>query len=422
MSDSTEPNTNSNDSTVHRRAFELAWTSTAYFGEGLPYSFLHQLISQYLTSVGAPARVVGATSWFHAPVIAKSAIAPLIDRVGRRRLVMLALQFVLGLLMIATGWIIADPDPAYQALVSILIALAILHAVHDIACDGFFIIALSPASQALYSGSRIAAFRAAMYVGSGLLVVLASRTSWPIALSTAGALMIAVSGINSILIPQLVEPRIESTSLGRSWVHTYRSLLSQPRIGLVLAFILTYRIGDTLTFAMGPVLLRSLGMGDEARGWLAMIGLTASIVGSLGAGVLIARDGLERWFAPFTWAMAMPFYLILTLVQPSVYLIASVVAVEQLAGAFAGTALPVFLIRRSRRAYSASDYAILSSLVAIASTAVGGFSGFINETLGQIGYFSLCFFASIPALLLVRLVPTTPIDPSAPIGEPTKPN
>ncbi len=422
-------------SPASRRARELGWTTSAYFGEGLPYAILHMLVTEFLTAIGAPASEVGYTSWFHVPVTAKPLLGPIVDLVGTKRAWTIAMQ-----LLIAAGigglalWLGPDAGPAgmhppsWLGFWLVLGVIAVLHSMHDIACDGFYMLALDARGQALYSGTRQAAFRAAMYVGGAALVLLAApghtlgglteagRSHWQPAFLCAASLLGLTAVTNTLALPVVAEPRATKSDGSREpfWA-TYRAFFAQPGIALVLAFALTYRLGDTMTSSMSSVLLRDLGLSTVDRGILRSFSLTTSILGSVAAGALLARGGLERWLVPFTWAMAVPWYLVVALFEPPFWAIAIAVVLEQLAGALAGTASTVLLMRRSRRAFSASHYAFFSALVSLGSTMSGGFSGHLYERVGAIRYFALTVLASLPALVLVREVPLEPVDrPASP--------
>jgi PAT family beta-lactamase induction signal transducer AmpG len=392
-----------------RRAKTLAWTSTAYFGEGLPYALLHQLVTEYLTSLGAPSREIGATSWFHLPVTLKPLWSPLVDLVGTRRGWTFGLQlaFGLGIALVGAWATLGHTDRTlFWAALGLL---ALMHAVHDIACDGFYMLALKPREQALYSGTRQAAYRAAMYVGGGALVLVAARFGWQVAFTTAGLLTAGTGLLNGRLLPHVDEPR-GPAHLAPSLRSVYRSFFSQPQAWTVLAFVLTYRLGDVLTSSMSPVLMRELGLGLETRGWLRTAGLTSTIGGSVAAGWLLARGGLDRWFPRFTWFMAVPWYLVVAWLRPPTWAVGLAVVLEQLAGALAGTAATVFMMRRCARAFSASHYAFFTALVSLGSTAAGGFSGLLYERIGGVAYFALTLAASLPALWLVGRIPTHALD------------
>lgn len=415
----------------HLRA--LGWTSSAYFGEGLPYSILHQLVTEFLTAIGAPPAVVGYTSWFHLPVTGKPLLSPIVDLVGSKRAWTIAMQALIGLGVIglslflgpdpsAAGAMHAGP-PSWVGLWLLLGVIAVLHAMHDIACDGFYMLALDTRGQALYSGTRQAAYRAAMYVGGAGLVLLASperelgplgaagRSHWQLAFFTAGALLLVTALVNTLALPKVHEPHAatKERTATRVW-ESYRTFLAQRGILILLAFALTYRLGDTMTSAMSSVLLRDLGVTLEERGLLRSIALTTTIGGSILSGALLARGGLERWLVPFTWVMAIPWYLGVAIFQPSLVWIGAAVVLEQLAGSLAGTAATVLLMRRCRRTFSASHYAFFTALVSLGSTMSGGLSGHLYEWVGVVPYFALTLVASAPALILVRFVPTDVVD------------
>jgi PAT family beta-lactamase induction signal transducer AmpG len=315
----------------------LLWTGTTYFGEGLPWSFLHQIATEFLTAIGASKTQIGSTSLLHLAVTFKFVWSPLVDLFGRRRTWVVLLQLLLGGGMFAVAAISATRN--MTVFWTALGVLAVVHATHDIACDGFYLQALDKAAQALYSGVRIAAFRLAMIVGSSVLVVLAGQTSWTFAFGGAGALMILIALINMAVMPRIDErkaaqpgPALDgaagvatggaapAASAGPSkadkFFASYRSFLSQPRAAVVLAFMFFYKLGDIMMFAMSKPLLRDIGVDTSHRGLLNGLGTAAFIVGSVAGGALVARAGIERCLAPMTLFqnLAIPFYIVLAVV------------------------------------------------------------------------------------------------------------
>ena len=323
---------------------------------------------------------------------------------------------------------------------SVLTVFAIFHATHDIACDGFYLQALDKHDQALYSGVRIAAFRGAMIIGSSVLVVLAGRTSWVLGFGAAGVLMIVVGLVNGVVMPRLSEPRggdgdaasaEAGTGAGASaarpgaahhrrpppiqafWA-AFSSFVTQPQAGLVLSFMLFYKLGDIMMFAMSKPLLRDIGVDTAHRGVLNGLGTGATILGSVLGGALIARKGIERCLAPMTFFqnMAIPLYLMMAIVRPSFWGVVPVVLFEQFAAGVGAAAHVVFLMQRCRKAFSASHYALATAVVSVASTVSGYLSGPLNEAVGHVWFFTIAFIASWPSLVLVLLVPKTPLEPA----------
>ena len=399
----------------------LLWTSTTYFGEGLPWSFLHQMGTEYLTAIGASTTQIGSTSLLHLAVTFKFLWSPVVDLFGRKRTWLWGLQILLGLGMFAVAAVSSSRNLAvFWVLLS---ALAVVHATHDIACDGFYLQALDKPDQALYSGTRLAAYRLAMIVGSSLLVYLAGRTSWLLGFGAAGVLMILIAIVNATVMPHPperdpsaeplpTEPRAARAARTAAFMAAYRSFLTQPQAALVLSFLLFYRLGDIMMFAMSKPLLRDLGVDTAHRGVLNGFGTAASILGVVVGGAIVARRGLGRCLVPMTYAqnLAIPLYIAMAVFKPSWGGIFVIVLVEQLAAGFGMAASTVFLMQRCRRAFSASHFAMATSVVSLASTFSGYVSGPLNGRLGHPIFFTLAFAASLPSLILVLFVPKTPIE------------
>jgi PAT family beta-lactamase induction signal transducer AmpG len=399
----------------------LLWTSTTYFGEGLPWSFLHQMGTEFLTAVGASKTQIGATSLLHLAVTFKFAWSPVLDLFGRRRTWVWALQLVLGAGMLGVAWL--APSRNLTAFWFAVSAMAIVHATHDIACDGFYLQALDRHGQALYSGTRLGAYRLAMIVGASVLVYLAGETSWLIGFGAAGLLMIAVGLLNAVVMPNpperhAVAPRGAHGEALKpaAFLEAFRSFIAQPQAGTVFAFMLTYRLGDIMMFAMSKPLLRDLGVDTAHRGILNGVGTAASILGVVLGGAYVARRGLARSLVPLVYAQnfAIPLYILMAVLKPAYGGIAAIVTVEQLVSGLGIAGSTVFLMQRCRRAFSASHFAMATSLVSLASTFSGYASGPLDDRLGHPLFFTVAFLASIPSLVLVWLVPKTPLEADPP--------
>jgi PAT family beta-lactamase induction signal transducer AmpG len=397
-----------------RRA--LLWTSTTYFGEGLPWSFLHQMGTEFLTAIGASKTQIGATSLLHLAVTFKFAWSPVLDLFGRRRTWLWVLQFILGVGMLVVAAI--APSRNLTMFWIAASAMAIVHATHDIACDGFYLEALDRRDQALYSGTRLGAYRLAMIVGNSILVVLAGRTSWLLGFGVAGVLMIVTAAVNAVVMPKPPEPEADRVAHG-SGIHrpaafaaAFWSFIAQPQAVRVLAFMLTYRLGDIMMFAMSKPLLRDIGVDTAQRGFLNGTGTGASILGVMLGGAYVARRGLERTLVPLIYAqnLAIPLYIAMAVFKPHFVGVTAIVLVEQFMGGLGLAGSTVFLMQRCRRAFSASHFAMATSVVSLAATFSGFASGPLNDRLGHPLFFTLAFVASIPSLILVWLVPKEPIE------------
>ncbi len=400
----------------------LLWTSTTYFGEGLPWSFLHQMGTEFLTAIGASSTQIGSTSLLHLAVTFKFAWSPVVDFFGKRRTWLWVLQLVLGLGMFVVAAI--APSRNLTEFWLVMAALSIVHATHDIACDGFYLQALDKHDQALYSGTRLGAYRLALLVGSYPLVHLAGTKGWAWGFGAAGVLMIVTALVNVIVMPHPPERAARDVvaasgarhASAKAYLEAFRSFLAQPQAALVLAFLLCYRLGDIMMFAMSKPLLRDLGVDTVQRSNLNGLSLTSSIVGVIIGGALAARFGLKRALVPLIYAqnLGIPLYIGMAVWKPHLQAITAIVIVEQFVGGLGMAGANVFIMQRCRRAFSASHFAAATSVVSLASTFSGFFSGPLNGRLGHPLFFTVAFLASIPSLLLVLWVPKTPIEVDSP--------
>ena len=409
----------------------LLWTSTTNFGEGLPWSVLHQLSLEFLTAVGASKTQISSTSLLHLPGTFRFAWSPIVDLLGRKRTWVWVTQLVLGAGILAVASIVPLARPGHlRVFWTLLAAIAVVSATHDIACDGFYLQALDRHDQALYSGVRNAAFRIAMWVGRSLLVVLAGLTAWIWGYAAAGALMLLVALVNAVVMPRPPEhhPQDEAAPAGqplgelpgsaaakrRAFLAAYRTFLTQPNAGLVLSFMLVYRLGDIMMFAMSTPMLKDIGIGTAARGVLASFQIFGFMAGAIVGGAVIARHGLARCIVPMTYVQnfAIPLYALLAFLKPGFWGVVPIAIIEQIASGVGTAASSVFIMQRCRSAFSASHYAFATSIVSLASTLSGFLSGPLNERLGHPLFFLAAFVASIPGLILVYFVPKTPVEPT----------
>jgi PAT family beta-lactamase induction signal transducer AmpG len=400
---------------------DLLWTSTTYFGEGLPWSFLHQMGAEFLTAIGASNAQVGMTSALHGAVTLKFIWSPIVDLFGRKRTWLWLMQIILGLGMLVVAAIV--PSRNLTLFWTALAVLSILHATHDIACDGFYLQALDRKGQALFAGTRIAAFRVATLVGASALVWVADHSSWTIAFGAAGVLMLLTAGVNRIVMPHPPEQLPQETEAAAAhkrptafaFLEAYKTFLTQPKAVLVLSFLLLYRVGDIMMFGQSKPLLRDLGVTTGQRGILNGFSITFTILGSIVGGAIIARKGLARCLVPMAYLqnLAIPLYILMAATKPALPGIVAIVLTEQFVAGAGAVAFSVFQMQRTRKAFSAAHFAFITAVVSAASMVPGIISGFVSQRYGFTVFFTIAFLASLPSLVLVHFVPKQPIEAEA---------
>jgi PAT family beta-lactamase induction signal transducer AmpG len=262
-------------------------------------------------------------------------------------------------------------------------------------------------------------------LGAGLDALeagLASALPWTAKISASGwigLVLLAALGVVFAFLPRIRRRIAPSDS---DFAQAYVTFLEQPRIGWALAFVLTFRLGESFLLKMRtPFLFNEVKMTEGEYGLLtATVGVAASIVASVVGGLLIAKHGLRRWIWPFVLAQNVLnlLYMMVALGEPAQASFATLtfVIVAENVGAGLGTAVfMVYTMRCAAPSHRAAHMAIVTALMSVGYTLAGVTSGFLAEALGYAPYFGFTFLATVPAMLLIPFVPH--LD-EAPVAEP----
>lgn len=394
------------------------------------------LSSVYLTDIGLKERYLGFLNFLNLPWNLKFIWAPAVDIFGTKRGWLLKIEAIIVLLVVGiTVFAALGPKPvdagtfmdfngnqmwSVKAVLALLVAMAFVAATHDIAIDAFYMEAINdPQTQAAYTGLRVFTYRIAVIFTKSVLVYIPAHLTW-----THGWLAAALSMGILLAFHAWYLPRVETVRAGHMTMKTalhefaraFTSYLSQPRVGLILFFVVTYKLGDEVLFSMNtPFLMREIGVQKEDLSWLAgIVGTAASIAGSLVSAWAIKRFGLRRAIWPLTLSMNINIWayvwLAWSLPDPStsagLYTVACVHAYEQFAAGLGNAVLIVYIMRTCNPDFKAAHYAIASAIASLGGTLIGGFSGVLVEAIGYVNLFLLAFAASIPSmvcLLFLRL-------------------
>ncbi len=386
------------------------WVLSTYFAEGLPYSIVHQVATQeYFTAMGANLEAIGLTSLYHLAWNFKFAWSPFVERVGTTRRWVLATEAALALAVALAAVPASKGDVGTVAL--LLVPISFLAATHDIAIDGFYLRCLDDKNQAGFSGVRVGAYRLAMLAGKGGMVTLAGLTSWLYGFGAGALAMLLLLGLHAAVLPRSERREESAKKLDPGiFFRTLLSFFAQPKIAATLAFILVFRAGDALMFAMSSPLLKSLGMDTAARGFYSgTLGTFASIGGSIVGGAIIARYTLARTLTPIAsmQAAAILLYTWLAWATPSQPYVVGALLLEQFVAGIGTSAFAVFLMQRSAGNNKVARFAVASALMSVAATLAGTISGYLAEAVGFTTFFSIAFAAALPGVVLTYFVPKT---------------
>ena len=414
----------------------ILWVNTTYFAEGLPLMVVRILSSVFFTQLGVKERYLGYLNFFALPWNFKFLWAPVLDGWSTKRRWQVGLQALLGVLTCFVGALAflagstPEPDLLLKAICGVFVVMAFVAATNDVAIDGFYLQAIPKReNQALLSGYRVLAYRLAMVFARsgivGLVGLLASRyfngslaQSWGVGFALSGLTLLLLSLLHSVTLPRIEQPATGMSTLksatGTFW-QSFVTYLAQPKVGVILAFVILYKLGDEVLFSMvTPFLLRELKLSTEDYAWIAgIVGAFATVIGAMAGGWYIKRVGLRRALWPLTLCMNLNIWLYVWLsvakpdpaTQMGLSLIAAVHGVEQLAAGLGSAALLVFLLTTCSKEFKATHYAIGSAIMSIPGTIVGGLGGWIVESLGYTNLYVIAFVAAIPSMVMIPWVP-----------------
>ena len=394
------------------------------------------LSSVFFTQLGVKERYLGYLNLLGIPWNLKFLWAPILDGWGTKRGWQIALQAAIGVLTCLIGVLsymaalAVDPNLLLQVICGVFIALAFVSATNDIAIDGYYLHAIpSRAEQALLSGYRVLAYRLAMVFSRSVIVGLVGwiagayfggqpLRAWAIGFLLSGGTMLLLSLIHRSILPKVEESvttrgRLDDAlELFRQGFLTY---LHQPKVHLVLAFIILYKLGDEILFSLvTPFMLRELGVSMIQYAWISgLVGAFATVAGAIFGGWLIKQMSLRRALWPLTIGMNLNIWLYVWLAstKPSpseasgLTTITLIHGIEQFAAGLGNAALLVFLLTTCAKQFRATHYAIGSAIMSIPGTIVGSRAGAIVEAFGYTNLYIFAFLASIPSMLLIPFVP-----------------
>jgi PAT family beta-lactamase induction signal transducer AmpG len=384
------------------------------FSSGLPFYLLISLVPAWLTRGGVDIKTIGAFALVQLPFALKFIWAPLLDRfvppLGRRRGWMLIAQagllFSIGIL---GGF---NPQGQIGIISALAVLLAFLGATQDIALDAFRREILADAELGLGSALHVNAYRAAGLVPGSLSLILVGWLPWGQVFWITALFMIpgmlmafsvrepAVTGRPKTLEEACVEPFKEFvTRLG------WREAL------LFLGFLFLYKLGDSLATALSTTFYLKMGFSEHDIGLIAKhAGLWPAVIGGMIGGLMMVKIGINRalWLFGMVQLVTILGFAWLAWLGPFEHItlssrlsLAIVIAAEYLGVGLGTAAFTAFIARATNPAYTATQFALFTSLTAVPRTTFSAFSGVLVERLGWVGFFLLCTALAVPGMLLL---------------------
>lgn len=404
------------------------WIPTLYFAQGLPYVVVMTVAVIMFKRLGISNTDIALyTSWLYLPWVIKPLWSPLVDVLKTKRWWIVTMQVFIGAGLAGIALLLPGPD-GFRFSLAFMWLLAFSSATHDIAADGFYMLALDEKKQAYFVGIRNTFYRLAIIAGQGLFVMIAGclektyaatrpetdaiPAAWSVTFFMLAAVFGALFIYHNFLLPHPPKDAPASRQepvTGETFLSTFIDFFKKKHILPALAFILLYRFAESqLVKIASPFLLDGrnvggLGLETAEVGFIyGTVGVIALTVGGIIGGLSMARNGLKYWIGWMTIAMNLPnlVYLYLSIAQPeSRLLISSCVAIEQLGYGFGFTSLTFFMMLFSAGKYTTAHYAICTGFMALGMMLPGMASGWIQEQAGYQNFFIWIMICTIPSFM-----------------------
>jgi len=409
---------------TNRPASRNPWSflPTLYFAEGLPYVLINTVSVILYKRMGIDNVAIAFwTSWLYLPWVIKMFWGPFVDVYSTKRKWILATQAAMSLCMFVIAFSLRMGS-FFALSLAAFFAGAFVSATYDIAADGFYMLALSEKEQAFFVGLRAGFYRLAMIFGSGVLVfvagVLETSTgeiawSWSMVMIISGMIFASAAVYHRFMLPYPAADRGRTSAESRgeaSFREVIRSYFGQEKVGVLLAFILFYRLGEAMLLKLvTPFLLDAHDAGGlalttkEVGLVYGTIGVVCLVSGGVLGGWLILRFGFRRCVWPLVVTMHLPdlLFVYMAYAQPGIGLVYPLVALEQFGYGMGFTVFTVYLMYSVNENFKTSHYAISTGIMALGMMLPGFASGWVQQAVGYRMFFIIVCMLTVPGMLTI---------------------
>lgn len=378
------------------------------FSSGLPLGLVWIAIPDWMRSSGADIKVVGLVTLAQAPWSFKLLWSPLMDRyqlpwLGRRRGWIAITQIALIGLLLALAGLGSNPDTPW-VLLAVALAIAFASASHDIAYDAWSVDVLNPEEQGLAAGARTAMYRVAMFVAGAMAISLTAWWSWPVVNVVLAALYVPM-----LLVTIKAPEPVTTTQMPRNvkeavWL-PFLGFLGRHRAVEILAFVLLYKFSDNVAEGLLRPFLVDVGYSQVERGLVTgTVGSFTIAAGALIGGAITTGIGLGHalWIFGLLQITSNVGYIAVARSEPSVTILCLALGFENLAKGLGTGAYFALLLRLTQKRFSATQYALFTSLFALPRIVAGPISGLMVDALGWETFFWSTMVMGVPGLILLQ--------------------
>ncbi|MGY1488877.1 AmpG family muropeptide MFS transporter [Methylobacillus pratensis] len=377
------------------------------FASGLPLLLTGSTMQAWLKESGVDLAMIGAAAMIGLPYTLKFLWAPLFDRYtiplfGRRRgwLALSQLALVFALLALS----MSDPASSLWGVAVAALLVTFFSASQDIVIDAYRRESLSDQELGLGSAMFVNGYRVGMLLAGGGGLILADLLTFP-KMYQLMALFMGLCILVTLFSPEPREAAGSPRTLREAVVEPFLEFFKRPEAITILAFILLYKLGDTLASAINVPFYLDLGFSKSEIGAIAkLFGFWATLIGGTMGGIWILRIGLYRslWLFGFLQMASTFGFVLLAQVGYNLPMLTGVIAVENFTGGLGTAAFVGFMGAMTDRRFTATQYALLSSLMGVPRVILSTPTGWMAGEIGWTMFFLLCTVLAIPGLLMIR--------------------
>ncbi|MEE0906565.1 MAG: MFS transporter [Muribaculaceae bacterium] len=424
------------------------WVPTLYFAQGIPYFIVNNISVMMFAKMGVPnGQMALFTSLLYLPWAIKPFWSPFVDIIKTKRWWTIMMQIVMSAAFVLLTLSMPHPEPEMIAsgqtpismftITLLLFAItAFASATHDIAADGFYMLALTQKNQAAFVGIRSTFYRLSSIFGQGVLVYIAGLIetntgnipmSWQITLLVTAVLFCGVTLYHTFFIPR---PEVEKKPEGekssakaimQEFGRTFVTYFTKPGLILAILFMLLYRLPEAFLIKMcTPFLVASrevggLGLSTENVGLAyGTIGVLFLTIGGILGGLYASKVGLKKslwWMAAGMTLPCLTFVYLAECLPTNIALISIAIAIEQFGYGFGFTAYMLYMIYFSEGEFKTSHYAICTAFMAFSMMIPGMFAGYLQEMMGYALFFWMVIACCV-ATVIITYFADRKIDPN----------
>jgi PAT family beta-lactamase induction signal transducer AmpG len=377
------------------------------FSSGMPLLLTGSVLQAWMTDEGVDLATIGLFTLVGVPYTVKFLWAPVMDRytlplLGRRRGWLLAVQVILVLVIIGLGMTNPAASPLTVGLLALLVTF--FSASQDIVIDAYRRESLADDELGLGSSLYVNGYRIGMLLAGGGGLILADFVPFRFVYLILGLTMV-IGVVTTVLAPEPPASQGTPRTLREAVIDPFREYFRREDALWILGFILLYKIGDSMASAMTTPFYLELGFSKSEIGAVVkLFGFWATILGGLAGGVFMLRTGIYRalWYFGILQAISTAGFAFLAIIGPQLPALAGVIAFENLSGGMGTAAYVGFMASLTNKRFTATQYALLSSLMGVPRVLASAPTGFMAESLGWVGFFLVCTLIAAPGLMILR--------------------